>query len=91
MRMVFTGYTGNTSQLSRADQKCLEKMEDLYIDIPLTKPNKKLLKDIDVTVNLRDLLSSTYPGVQALHEYASESVKATRTLPSVDHRTHYAR
>jgi hypothetical protein len=81
MRLVFTGYTGLMSRLTAADRKCLNGVDELFIDIPISKPHSPLSKDIDVRTNLVELLKETYPGVTSMHQYASESVKATGRYP----------
>jgi hypothetical protein len=42
MRIVFTGYTGQMSVLKPADIRCLNRIDELFIDIPITKPNNPL-------------------------------------------------
>jgi hypothetical protein len=81
MRMVFSGYTGDRSKLSEKDKECLAPGSDLWVDIPISKTKKALTKEINGTVNLRDLLSTTYPDALCMHELASESVRATGKYP----------
>ena len=83
MRLVFTGYNGVKSKLSKKDQEYLSPDKDLWIDIPLS-PSKKAFrnKHIHSGINLRGLLHSSYPGCRFLHELASESVKNTRKYPT---------
>ena len=62
MRMVFSGYTGDINKLAAQDKECLSPSSDLWVDIsmsPLTKNIKN--KHIAPGVNLRDLVSHTYP------------------------------
>jgi hypothetical protein len=62
MRMVFTGYDGDVTKLSKADQECLKKSKDLWVDIPISPPKHKIdNKDIYAGTNLRELLKNTYP------------------------------
>ena len=83
MRMIFSGYSGDRTKLSNKDNECLTKSADLWIDIPLSPTRKNLLPNyICNEVNLRNLLSETYPGTRFLHEICSESVKATGKYPT---------
>jgi hypothetical protein len=81
MRMVFTRYTGDIHQLSDEDRSCLDSSEDLFIDIPMSLNNQVDRKNIQGSVNLRNLLKDTYPGARYLHEFATESVRATGIYP----------
>ena len=68
MRMIFTGYTGDRSKLSKKDKECLTPGSDLWLDIPISETKStSLTKGIDGTVCLRDLLTSTYPGATLMH------------------------
>ena len=82
MRLVFTGYSGNMSELHEKDKVCLTPESDLWVDVPISVHNKTALtKDINSTVTLCDLLATTYPGALKLHHLASELVRATGHYP----------
>jgi hypothetical protein len=82
MCMIFTGYTDGKSNLSAEDQECLSRGSDLWINIPISVTKKAALnKDINGTVNLRDIMANSYPNALHMHEFVSESVRATGKYP----------
>ena len=82
MRLVFTGYTGDKSDLRKQDLDCLKPSEDLWVDIPMSRTkNDKRHTHVPGATNLRDLMIDTYPGATHLHHFATESVKATGKYP----------
>jgi hypothetical protein len=81
MRLIFTHYSGADNDLSQREKNCLAKREDLWIDVPLSKPTSSLPKTIDTRFCLRDLLTNTFPAACYMHEFAAENVKIVGRYP----------
>ena len=81
MHLVFSGYTGDQSKLTKEDKECLTPAADLWIELPLSAP-KETGKKRNNHENLRAIMASTYPGAVRLHEFATASVKATGMYPT---------
>ena len=83
MRLVFTKYEGNDSDLSSKDKALLSPSEDSYIEIRISTPPKsvKMPTDVITTITLRELIADTFPQDHSFSNTAALNVQLTGHYP----------